>query len=250
MTSQGQSARSTGAILCIVVAMISVVTAENLPAAALDATSGVADEPVDEYGSKSSRFEDPRCDAERDAAPTLPLMECLFEYQSASQQDAALRERQTAARQAEIQAKGTLAITSVCSVVAFAVCSVVAGRAVVGPGRTPPRDEAALRLSQHRGAVAESGERPCGGREMETVTTAVALRESYGLTKKDGRRSCRRHTAHQARRPRLPEQSRRPAGCVSRPASAPSAKRPRPNCGPGPKLSSTRISDRTVKPTT
>ncbi|WP_328950205.1 hypothetical protein OG778_21890 [Streptomyces sp. NBC_00184] len=156
--------------------MISVVTAEILPAAALDATSGVADEPVDEYGSKSSRFEDPRYDAERDAAPTLPFMECLFEYQSASQQDAALRERQTAARQAEIQAKGTLAITFGLLGVAFAVCSVVAGRAVVGPGRTPPRYEAALRLSQHRGAVAESGERPCeGGRRWRRLRRPLLI---------------------------------------------------------------------------
>lgn len=123
--------------MCIVVAMISVITAEIPSAAALDATSGVADEPVDEYGSKSRRFEHPRCDAERDAAPTLPFVECLFEYQSASQQDAALREREAAARQAGIQAKGTLAITFGLLGVTFAVCAVVVSR---GRRRAEPHD--------------------------------------------------------------------------------------------------------------
>ncbi|MFI6898209.1 hypothetical protein ACIBM4_29250 [Streptomyces sp. NPDC050256] len=125
MTSQG---RSAGAVLCIVVAMVSMITAVILSAVALDATSKVADEPVDEYGSKLSLFEDPRCDAERDTAPTQPFMECLFEYQSANQQDAALWERETAARQADIQAKGTLAITFGLLSVTFAVCAVVANR--------------------------------------------------------------------------------------------------------------------------
>ena len=63
-----------------------------------------------EHGGTSAKFEDTRCEADRDAAPTQAYMKCLFEYQSVNQQGAALWERETAARQADIQAKGNLAI--------------------------------------------------------------------------------------------------------------------------------------------
>lgn len=116
--------------MCIIVAMISMITAVILSAVAMDATSKVAgevaSEPMDEYGNKGSLFDS--CDAERDAALAEPFMECLFEHQSAMQQDAALRERETAARQADIQAKGNLAIIFGLFGVTFAVCAVVANR--------------------------------------------------------------------------------------------------------------------------
>lgn len=59
-------------------------------------------------------------------------MKCLFEYQSADQQGAALRERETAARQADIQAKGNLAIIFGLLGVTLAVCAVVSDK-----GRRP-----------------------------------------------------------------------------------------------------------------
>lgn len=131
MTSQG---RSAGAVLCVVVAMISMITAVILSAIALDATSKVAggadSELVNESGSKDSPFD--YCDAERDATLTEPFMECLFDHQWTGQQDAALREREAAARQADVQAKGNLAIIFGLFGVTFAVCAVVADR-----GRRP-----------------------------------------------------------------------------------------------------------------
>lgn len=118
--------------MCIVVTMISVITAVILAAVALDAASKVADEPSGEHGGTSITFEDTRCEADRDAAPTQPYMKRLVEYQSANQQGAALRERETAARQADIQAKGNLAIIFGLLGVTFAVCAVVSDR-----GRRP-----------------------------------------------------------------------------------------------------------------
>lgn len=53
---------------------------------------------------------------------------CPSEHQWAGQQDAALQERATAARQADIQAKGDLAILFGLFGVTFAVCAVAAGR--------------------------------------------------------------------------------------------------------------------------
>lgn len=114
----------------MVVAMVSMITAVILSAIALDATSKVAgevaSEPLDEYGNKGSLFD--TCDAERDAAPAEPFMECLFEQQSDMQQDAALRDRAATARQADIQAKGNLALIFGLLGVTFAVCAVAAGR--------------------------------------------------------------------------------------------------------------------------
>ncbi|MFD7152773.1 hypothetical protein ACFV9X_36695 [Streptomyces anulatus] len=110
-------------------AMISVITAVILSAIALDAASKVADEPSGGLGGASITFEDTRCEADRDAAPTESYMKCLFEYQSANQQGAALWERETAARQADIQAKGNLAIIFGLLGVTFAVCAVVSNKA-------------------------------------------------------------------------------------------------------------------------
>lgn len=118
--------------MCIVVAMISVITAVILSAVALDAASKVADGPSGEHGGTSIKLEETRCEADRDAAPTQAYMKCLFEYQSANQQGAALWEREAAARQADIEAKGNLAIIFGLLGVTFAVCAVVSNR-----GRRP-----------------------------------------------------------------------------------------------------------------
>ncbi|MEV7659993.1 hypothetical protein AB0O39_38295 [Streptomyces anulatus] len=112
--------------------MASVITAVILSAIALDAASKVADEPSGEHGGTSITFEDTRCEADRDAAPTQPYMKCLSAYQSANQQGAALWEREIAARQADIQAKGNLAVVFGLLGVTFAVCAVVSNR-----GRRP-----------------------------------------------------------------------------------------------------------------
>ncbi|WP_139062062.1 hypothetical protein [Streptomyces sp. W007] len=112
--------------------MISVISAVILSAIALDAASKVTDGPSGEHGGTSIKFEDTRCEADRDAAPTQPYMKCLFEYQSANQQGAALWEREIAARQADIRAKGNLAIIFGLLGVTFAVCAVVSNR-----GRRP-----------------------------------------------------------------------------------------------------------------
>ncbi len=114
--------------MCIAVAMISVITAVILSAVAMDAASKVADEPQGERGGTSVRFEDSRCEADRDAAPTQPHMKCLAEYQTANQQGAALWEREIAVRQAGIQTKGNLAIIFGLLSVTFAVCAAVPGR--------------------------------------------------------------------------------------------------------------------------
>lgn len=114
--------------MCIVVAMISMITAVILSAVALDAASKVADEPLGDAGSARTLYADSNCRADRDAAPTQADMKCLFEYQSANQQGAALWERETAARQADIQAKGDLAIVFGLLGVTFAVCAVVSNR--------------------------------------------------------------------------------------------------------------------------
>ncbi|NDZ59883.1 hypothetical protein G3I43_25190 [Streptomyces anulatus] len=112
--------------------MISVITAVILSAIALDSASKVADEPSGALGGSSIGFEETRCEADRDAAPTQSYMKCLFEYQAANQQGAALWERETAARQADIQAKGNLAIIFGLLGVTFAVCAVMSNR-----GRRP-----------------------------------------------------------------------------------------------------------------
>ncbi|MFE1362686.1 hypothetical protein ACFW84_00350 [Streptomyces anulatus] len=54
--------------------MISVITAAILSAVALDAASKVAAEPSGEHGGASIKFEDTRCEADRDAAPTQAYM--------------------------------------------------------------------------------------------------------------------------------------------------------------------------------
>ncbi|NEC33830.1 hypothetical protein [Streptomyces rubrogriseus] len=62
--------------------MISMITAVILSAVAMDAASKVADEPHGADSGTSIRFEDSRCEADRDAAPTQPHMKCLTEHQT------------------------------------------------------------------------------------------------------------------------------------------------------------------------
>ncbi|MFF2010021.1 hypothetical protein ACFVWY_13225 [Streptomyces sp. NPDC058195] len=131
MSSQG---RSAGTVFCIVLAMLSVTTAVILSAVALTAASEVADEPLGEFGSKLSLFEDADCATKLDTPPDQPFMKCFSEYQAATQEDAALWAREIAARQADIQAKGNLAIIFGLLGVTFAVCGVASGRS----GRTEP----------------------------------------------------------------------------------------------------------------
>ncbi|MFF3784325.1 hypothetical protein [Streptomyces sp. NPDC001933] len=115
--------------------MLSMITAMILSAVALDASSRVPDEPVGEFGSTLELFEDADCETEADTPPDQLFFKCFFEHQSTMQKDAALWERQIAARQADIQAKGNLAIIFGLLGVTFAVCAVVSKRG----GRTEPR---------------------------------------------------------------------------------------------------------------
>ncbi|MEV5200718.1 hypothetical protein [Streptomyces sp. NPDC053720] len=114
--------------------MLSLITAVILSAVALAATSQVPDQPLDEYSSKIDLFKDADCDTKADTPPDQLFFDCFFEHQSTMQKDAALWEREVAARQADIQAKGNLAIVLGLLGVTFAVCAVVSSRG----GRTEP----------------------------------------------------------------------------------------------------------------
>ncbi|MFI6080299.1 hypothetical protein ACIBBB_04835 [Streptomyces sp. NPDC051217] len=123
--------------------MLSMITAVILSAVALTATSQVSDEPLDEYSSKISLFDDADCDTEADTPPDRVFLDCLSEYESTTQKDAAFWAREVAARQADIQAKGNLAIIFGLLGVTFAVCAVVSNRGsrtgpTTGTWATPP----------------------------------------------------------------------------------------------------------------
>ncbi|MFE7112380.1 hypothetical protein ACFU98_40035 [Streptomyces sp. NPDC057575] len=115
--------------------MLSMATAVILSAVALNATSQVPDEPLDEYSSKIDLFEDADCETKADTPPDQRFLDCFFEHQSTMQKDAAFWGREVAARQADIQAKGNLAIVFGLLGVTFAVCAVVSNRG----GRTEPQ---------------------------------------------------------------------------------------------------------------
>ncbi|MGW1544443.1 hypothetical protein ACWCPM_30165 [Streptomyces sp. NPDC002309] len=115
--------------------MLSMTTAVILSAVALNATSQVSDEPLDKYGSKIVLFEDADCDTKADTPPDQLFESCFFEYQSTMQKDAAFWGREVAARQADIQAKGNLAIIFGLLGVTFAVCAVASNRRI----RTEPQ---------------------------------------------------------------------------------------------------------------
>ncbi|MFJ9682096.1 hypothetical protein ACIRP2_29210 [Streptomyces sp. NPDC101194] len=115
--------------------MLSMTTAVILSAVALSATSQVPDEPLDMYSNKIDLFKDADCDARADAPPDQRFMRCFFEHQSTMQKDAAFWGREVAARQADIQAKGNLAIIFGVLGVTFAVCGVVSNRG----SRTEPQ---------------------------------------------------------------------------------------------------------------
>lgn len=131
MSSQG---RSAGTVLCIVLAMLSMITAVILSAIAMDVASKVPDQPLDEFSSKIDLFEDAECETKADTPPDQLFLDCFFEHQSTMQKDAAFWEREVAARQADAQAKGNLAIIFGLLGVTFAVCGVASRRG----GRTEP----------------------------------------------------------------------------------------------------------------
>ncbi|MEU3653500.1 hypothetical protein AB0E67_11830 [Streptomyces sp. NPDC032161] len=114
--------------------MLSMITAVILSAVALDVASKVPDQPLDEYSSKIDLFEDADCDIKADTPPDQLFFKCFFEHQSTMQKDAAFWEREVAARQADMQAKGDLAIIFGLLGVTFAVCAVASKRG----GRTEP----------------------------------------------------------------------------------------------------------------
>ncbi|MFE9611458.1 hypothetical protein [Streptomyces sp. NPDC006012] len=117
--------------------MLSMTTAVILSAVALTATSQVPDQPLDKYSNKVDLFEDADCDTKGpDTPPDQPLLDCLFEHQSTMQKDAAFWEREVAARQAGIQAKGNLAIIFGLLGVTFAVCARTSGRGSRAPQTT------------------------------------------------------------------------------------------------------------------
>lgn len=112
-----------------------MITAVILSAVALSATSQVSDEPLDKYGSKIDLFQDAECEAKADTPPDQLFSKCFFEHQSTMQKDAAFWEREVAVRQADIQAKGNLAIIFGLLGVTFAVCAVASNRS----SRTEPQ---------------------------------------------------------------------------------------------------------------
>ncbi|MFD7864593.1 hypothetical protein [Streptomyces sp. NPDC059783] len=125
MTNQG---RSPGAVLCIFLAMISLLTAVILSAIALDAASKVSGKAYDDSSSASLHFEESRCDADRDEPLDRPYMKCLAEYEAANQQGSVRWEREIATKQAAIHTKGNLAIIFGLAAVTFAVCGMGTGR--------------------------------------------------------------------------------------------------------------------------
>ncbi|MFF3959055.1 hypothetical protein ACFYY1_38510 [Streptomyces sp. NPDC001890] len=115
--------------------MLSMATAMILSAVALDASSKVPDEPVGEYGSTLTLFEDADCETKADTPPDQLFFKCFFEHQSTMQKDAALWEREIAARRTDIETKGNLAIIFGLLGVTFAVCAVASKRG----SRTEPQ---------------------------------------------------------------------------------------------------------------
>ncbi|WP_405800155.1 hypothetical protein [Streptomyces sp. NBC_01506] len=114
--------------------MISMVTAVTLSAVALTASSQVSGGSLDEFNSESVRFNEANCEPERDAPSDQPFMDCLFAYESAVQQDAASWSSEVAGRQADVEARGNMAIIFGLLGVTFAVCAVASNRG----GRSGP----------------------------------------------------------------------------------------------------------------
>jgi hypothetical protein len=127
--------RSAGAALCITLAIFSMITAVILSAVALTATSHVSDEPLDEFKSPMELFEDPDCDVEAFSPPDQRFLDCYSKHEATMQEDAARWGNEVAARQADIQAKGNLAIIFGLLGVTLAVCAVAAQR---GSRTVPP----------------------------------------------------------------------------------------------------------------
>ncbi|MER5742739.1 hypothetical protein ABT097_05605 [Streptomyces sp. NPDC002225] len=125
MSSHG---RSAGSVFCIVLAMLSITTAVILSAIALSTASQVSDPPLDEFSNEVRLLEDADCDTKADTAPDQLFMSCFFKHRSTMQKDAVRWEREIAARQSSVQAKGNLAVVFGLLGVTFAVCAVAANR--------------------------------------------------------------------------------------------------------------------------
>ncbi|MEV8451027.1 hypothetical protein AB0467_00115 [Streptomyces sp. NPDC052095] len=125
MSSQG---RSAGSVFCIVLAMLSIATAVIMSAVALSAASHVSDQPLDEFSNEVKLLQDADCETKADTAPDQLFMSCFFKHQSTMQKDTVSWEREIAARQSSVQAKGNLAVVFGLLGVTFAVCAVAANR--------------------------------------------------------------------------------------------------------------------------
>lgn len=120
MASQG---RSAGSVVSIVFAVLSMIAAVIVSVTALTAASHVSDEPPRPNSVQPALFEDSACGTGKDQAPDQLFLACLSESESQAQEDAAFWGAEAAARQADAQAKGDLAIILGLLGLTFAVCA-------------------------------------------------------------------------------------------------------------------------------
>ncbi|WP_405900443.1 hypothetical protein OG242_25990 [Streptomyces sp. NBC_00727] len=137
MSSQG---RNAGAVLWIVLAVLSMITAVIFGAVAMDAASQVSDETVVGTSGSLSPFKDADCQTGwKKTQPDQPFQKCYFEHMAQTDKNAALWEREIAVRQSKTQVKGYLAIVFGLVGVAFAVFAAVpAGGRRTEPTPTAP----------------------------------------------------------------------------------------------------------------
>lgn len=125
-----------GAVLCIVLALISMSTAVILSSVAMDASSKVSSKPLDEFQNERQEFfDEPDCKGIRDSPPDRDFYSCLAEHEVVTQQRAGEWAAEVEGRQADIQTKGNLALVFGLAAVTLAVCAV----AWKGNARTAPR---------------------------------------------------------------------------------------------------------------
>lgn len=137
MSSQG---RNAGAAFCIVLAVLSMITAGIFGAVAMDAASQVSDETVVGTSGSLKPFEDADCPPKQEGTPPdQSFQKCYFEHMAETDRNAALWEREIAVRQSKTQVKGYLAIVFGLVGVAFAVFAAVpAGARRPEPAPTAP----------------------------------------------------------------------------------------------------------------
>ena len=138
MSSQG---RNAGAALCIVLAVLCMVTAGIFGAIVMDAASQVSNESVVGSSSPLTPFREADCETGwKKTQPDQPFQKCYFEHLAETEMNAALWEREIAVRQSKMQAKGCLAIIFGLAGVVFAVFAAVpaGGRRAEPTPTTPP----------------------------------------------------------------------------------------------------------------